>query len=140
MKYVVKGLKVIPNSMITWCIVREWTCLFNIFILFVVTTVLISGTTWSLKISFIKRWFRRYLTWAMCLIEKPSSASEKLIEKPSASEKYIFVQIIFISSFFHKFPFAGILEKFIFCELLHTKCQPIRLPYAFWLSKFGLSN
>lgn len=61
--------------MCTWCMVRDWTCLFSTDILASVTTLLTSGTTVSLKISLMSWWFRRYRAWAICLVVKPSSRS-----------------------------------------------------------------
>lgn len=61
----------------TWCMVRDWTWRFSTPILDVVTTVLISGTTVSLKISLMSLWLRRYLECAMCFTEKLSSPSVK---------------------------------------------------------------
>lgn len=61
----------------TWCMVRDWTWRFSTPILDVVTTVLISGTTVSLKISLMSLWLRKYLECAMCFTEKLSSPSVK---------------------------------------------------------------
>lgn len=57
----------------TWCTMSDWTCLFSTCMRAVVTTERTSGTTISLRMSLMSRWFLWKRAAAVCFTEKPSS-------------------------------------------------------------------
>lgn len=64
---------VLQSQQPTWCTIRDWTCLFRTCIRAVVTTERTSGTTISLRMSLMSRWFLWKRAAAVCFTEKPSS-------------------------------------------------------------------
>lgn len=67
------GLSRRASAWPTWCTISDWTCRFRTCMRAVVTTERTSGTTISLRMSLMSRWFLWKRAAAECFTEKPSS-------------------------------------------------------------------